>query len=66
MELIAALLAAAEYVDKYGPLVAKYPALRKSTKTLVEFIREHKEIDGITPTQRARFYEVLKLDPADL
>jgi hypothetical protein len=62
----AMVIEAARFLKKWGPVAIKAEKARRLVAEMTAFVREHKEIDGITPEQRAEIYDVLTLHPAEV
>jgi len=66
VEVIAAVMAAIELIENYGPVLQQANRGRQLLRETIAFVREHREIDGISAEQRARAYNVLSLEPQDV
>lgn len=62
----ATFMAAVDLLEKIVKVSANVGRARELARELMDFVREHREIEGITAEQRARAYNVLALDPGDV
>jgi hypothetical protein len=62
----AAVMAAVQFVEKYGPMALAANRGRKLLGELRRFIDEHRNTDGLTVEERDRIDAVLALKPGDV
>jgi hypothetical protein len=63
---LAMILAAISYLEQYGPLLVKVPKGVRLVKEMTTFVREHRDVDGLTDEDRARADAVLAKHPRDV
>ena len=62
----AAVVDALKYLEQYGALLAAAKRGLELVSELRTFVKEHRDVSGVTDEERARIDALLELEPGDV